>query len=698
MKTLFLGVTVYIIFFSIGTCGMAPAKATEKELTPAGKKEQSAVVSSASSDKIVLSIPADFTKRMREATFDYYSGNFTGAIDKYLSLIKSTGSETALANLATVYKDTGFYSDAVRNYEAALRIKEDSFWRLNLGYCRFYMKDFNGAEADLENVLNAQAILSERDADALKVEILALFGLGLIASEKKEDIRSVAMYKKVLELDIRLSQVHLLLGDYYLGAGDIEKALVCYRDTVKYDKSYYKANLKMAEIYNRKGKYAEAFENYKKVSYIEPGNKEVQKKLGETASKAAGYIKTSEAEKEIIRKKTKSLTVDFIKDAVAIPLLEVELVKGAEYLRVKCAGKYNIYYGQQIVGKGEPEEELRIAAGGALIYLKSSVALKSTEITVKSSGILYLVPELKSAAFTVFDITMDRGYFWANEKDRSYRGVIKIAAETGRLRLINEINLEEYLYSVVPSEIGSGANIEALKAQAVVARSYIYRKIEKNGGRTDFHLCADVHCQAYAGIQTEQESTTKAVDLTRGEVASDGETTVPAYFFSSCGGRTADVSEVWGGDKCKNLSGVGDYEEVEQKECYKDWPLTPENLDRWIKLSPGAYCSKYGAYRWFHFIKPEEAGAFKIIKRDTNGYVRESRLGAKTYLLDLNRGALFGLRSSFFKVENNLVFGCGWGHGVGMCQEGAKGMAAAKKNYKEIITRYYKCSTKKVYG
>ncbi|OGF49795.1 MAG: hypothetical protein A2231_06190 [Candidatus Firestonebacteria bacterium RIFOXYA2_FULL_40_8] len=715
MKKTFLFITAFITCIILSACGTVPVKAVKAETCPASKYEPlSAEFSSTSSvtetittittitsTTVTTAVPMvdEFTKVMRAATLDYYNGNFGGAIDKYITLIKNIGSETALANLATVYKDTGFYSDAVRNYEAALKVKDDPFWRLSLGYCRFYMKDFDGAKVDLENVFNTLEAQTEHDADTLKIKMLAAFGLGLVYHERKEDIYSAEMYKKVLEYDIRLAQAHFLLADYYYAAGELDNALTCYQNVIKYDSSFYKANLKIAEIFTKKEKYAEAFENYKKVSYIEPYNKEVQQKIKELGAKAAEYIKKAEASKEKTRKETKCLKVSYIKEDKGIPVLKVVIVSGVEFVRFKCAGKYSIYYDGRVVRKAEPEEDLQITREGASIYIKNKQDIKPTEVWIKRDTALYFVPELKDATFTIFDVTMDRGYFWANNKDRSYRGVLKIVAEDRGFRLVNEVNLEEYLYSVVPSEIGSRANIEALKAQAVVARSYIYKKIEMNGGNTDFHLCADVHCQAYTGVSSEQLSTTKAVDLTRGEVAYNHSGTVPTYFFSTCGGRTSDVWDVWGWEKCENLCGVGDYEEADQKECYKDWPLTPENLDRWIKLSPVAYCADDEVYRWFRMADPEETKAFKIIKRDLNGYVRESQLGNKKFLLDRSRSALSGLRSSFYKVEKNMIFGCGWGHGVGMCQEGAMRMAARKKSYIEIVTHYYSnCSVKKVYS
>jgi len=654
---------------------------------------------SAEKVKIQTPVPDEITKALRAATLDYYNGNFGGAIDKFMTLIRATGSQSAYANLATVYKDTGYYTDAVRNYEEALKIKEDPFLRLNLGYCRFYIKDYEGAKVELEKVFNTMEVLKEKDADISKIKMLAAFGLGLVYHERKEDSYSAEMYKKVLEYDIRFAQAHLFLADYYYAAGEIEKALVSYKNTINYDNSFYKANLKMAEIYTKKERFAEAYENYRKVSFIEPYNKELREKLKETGAKVSEYVKKNETLKEKNRKETKALMVEYIKENKDIPVLKVVIVNGVESVRFKCAGVYDIFSGSEVVKKSVAEEDLEITREGTSFYIKSPGEAKPLEVPIKKGTKLYFVPENKNATFTIFDVTIDKGYFWANNKDRSYRGSLKIAAEDQGFRLTNEINLEEYLYSVVPSEIGSRANIEALKAQAVVARSYIYRRIEKNGGNTEFHLCADVHCQAYTGVQTEQASTTKAVDLTRGEVAYNGDGTVPAYFFSTCGGRTADVSDVWGGEKSENLTGVGDYEEAEQKECYRDWPLTPENLDRWIKLSPVAYCSDDEVFRWFRMSDPEETGGFKIIKRDLNGYVREAQLGTKSFLLDRTRSALPGLRSSFYKVEKNLIFGCGWGHGVGMCQEGAVRMANKGKSYAEIITHYYsKSRVKKVYS
>jgi len=673
-----------------------------KPTTPGVMAELSPVAESAGKPAIKPKTGAEpaglsFKKTMKEATLDYYSGNFGGSLEKYTRILTENDSEEVMANMATVYRDNGYYSDAINYYEAALQKKNEPFRRMNLGYCRYFTGDLEGARKELENVLEVITLLKKKDPDALKIRTFATFGLGLVYFDKKKNQKAAEYFNKVIEYDIRFSQAHFLLGEYYSGAGEDEKALGAYKNAVGYDNSFYKAYLRMAGIYEKLKQYAQAFDNYKKVSFIEPENRQVAEKVKEYSGKAAEYIKKGEDTKEKTRKETKAPKVNYIKEDKDIPVLKILIVNDAEKVRFKCAGKYNVYYDSRVVKEAEPEEDLKIWREGVNINILGKTG-KPVAIRIKRTTSLYFVPELKNASFTIFDVTVDKGSFWANNKDRSYRGVLRVETEDRGFHLINEVNLEEYLYSVVPSEIGA-ANIEALKAQAVIARSYIYKRIEDNKGSTDFHLCADVHCQAYTGISTELQSTTKAVDLTRGEIISGEKGCLSAFYFATCGGRTCNVEEVWGGAKNPGLIGIGDYEEAKQKACYRDWPLTPENLDRWIKLAPVAYCAEDKVFRWFRIAEPDEVKSLKILRRDLNGYVREVQTGDKKFTLDKTRQALNGLRSSFYKVEKNLVFGCGWGHGVGLCQAGATKMAAVGKSYQEILTHYYyKASLKRVYG
>lgn len=125
---------------------------------------------------------------------------------------------------------------------------------------------------------------------------------------------------------------------------------------------------------------------------------------------------------------------------------------------------------------------------------------------------------------------------------RRYRGTIEIGVEKGKLSAINGVGLEAYLFGVVPDEVPSHWAAEALKAQAVVARSYALA-VRKPG---PFDLYADVRSQVYGGLDAEEPETTAAVRATAGQVVTYAGKIATTYFFSTSGGRTANVADVWG--------------------------------------------------------------------------------------------------------------------------------------------------------
>ena len=125
--------------------------------------------------------------------------------------------------------------------------------------------------------------------------------------------------------------------------------------------------------------------------------------------------------------------------------------------------------------------------------------------------------------------------------ERAYRGELRVNVDKGKLRAINSLGLEAYLYGVVPSEMPHRWPSEALKAQAVAARSYALAT--KRTG--DFDVYSDVRSQVYRGIPEEEEPTNEAIDATAGQVLTYGGKVARTYFFASSGGRTATVTDVW---------------------------------------------------------------------------------------------------------------------------------------------------------
>jgi len=147
-----------------------------------------------------------------------------------------------------------------------------------------------------------------------------------------------------------------------------------------------------------------------------------------------------------------------------------------------------------------------------------------------------------------------RGVLPLELKGRSYRGSFEVSAANGRLRLVNVVALEAYLYGVVPDEMPDDWPIEALKAQAVVARSYALAN--RRGG--DFDLYADVRSQVYGGLGAESFTATAAVDETAAQVLTFNAKVVSTPYHSTSGGRTANVTDVWAGRPVPYLVAVAD--------------------------------------------------------------------------------------------------------------------------------------------
>jgi stage II sporulation protein D len=129
---------------------------------------------------------------------------------------------------------------------------------------------------------------------------------------------------------------------------------------------------------------------------------------------------------------------------------------------------------------------------------------------------------------------------------RPYRGQLQVVSEGGKLQVINVVSLEAYLYGVVPSEVPTHWPAEALKAQAVVARSYALSSRKTSGA---FDLYSDVRSQVYLGIQEEEQPTSGAVDATAGEVLLYQGQVARTYYHSTSGGRTAAIADAWPGSK-----------------------------------------------------------------------------------------------------------------------------------------------------
>lgn len=292
----------------------------------------------------------------------------------------------------------------------------------------------------------------------------------------------------------------------------------------------------------------------------------------------------------------------------------------------------------------------------------------------------------------------------------------------GQLDAINRIDLEELLRGILPSEIYASAHIEALKAQAIAARTEILSAIGHRHPATPFLLCATQHCQVYNGTTNYTRETDRAVRETAGVVLLYEKRFVRAVYSSNCGGHTEDNSTVWGEHPEPYLRPVVDADP--SSDIYKKFRdgITEENLEEFIYAGGDTFCSSSSfsnkkAFRWKEEI-PYNNILLLLKKRfDINGLddiIIEGRgisgrikgitiiSGEKKFYIDreYNIRQLFGgLKSGLMIIEKkkdssgrivSLIFtGAGWGHGVGMCQTGAIGMAERGYHYSDILKHYY---------
>jgi stage II sporulation protein D len=294
---------------------------------------------------------------------------------------------------------------------------------------------------------------------------------------------------------------------------------------------------------------------------------------------------------------------------------------------------------------------------------------------------------------------------------RAYRGVVEIVRDTVGLTVVNRLLLESYLLGVVSAEMGrrSQTEFEALKAQAVVSRTYALRNLRRRGA-LGFDLHAGVADQVYAGSGSETPEGREAVLLTRGQILSYGGAPIDAFYYSTCGGRTADGPEAFRAASRPYLRSFADVDEQGQAYCRispryrwrEEWtgdalrttlrrtlPATvgvgsdraTEVHDVWVALRTGSgRVGRLGITLRADQVMVDGPVVRQVL-RPTSG--------------ELLRSSAFTLTASRSgrDITRLVADGSGAGHGVGMCQWGAVGRSRAGQDYQRILAAYFPGAT-----
>lgn len=356
-------------------------------------------------------------------------------------------------------------------------------------------------------------------------------------------------------------------------------------------------------------------------------------------------------------------------------------------------------------------------------------------------------PQSPDDSFSLMDVVIGVNFHWQRLETQTFRGSLRLLADGGKIWAINDLPVEDYLESVISSEMSAQSSLPLLMAHAVISRSWLMSQIDGNTApntqashgdafirwydhtdHTLFDVCADDHCQRYQGITKETSpNVAEAIRRTRGELLTYGDEICDARFSKCCGGAVEEFQYCWDDTPKPYLKGIGDTPE----ETIPDLTVE-ENARQWILSSPKSFCNTADKrilsqvlndydqettdfYRWRVSYTQEElsklvekklgAGLGTItdmrpLKRGTSGRICELRItGTKKTIvvgkeLEIRRALSEShLYSSAFVVEKQgdtfTLIGAGWGHGVGLCQIGAAVMGDKGYAYDEILRHYY---------
>ncbi len=267
-------------------------------------------------------------------------------------------------------------------------------------------------------------------------------------------------------------------------------------------------------------------------------------------------------------------------------------------------------------------------------------------------------------------------YIPQNSKIRIYQDGVEFFILKNKLRIVNVVDMNNYLSGVIESEGGGGKDIDYYKVQALMSRTYAMKNKLRHL-KEGFQLCDGVHCQAYHSELKHTKIIRKAVEETNGEVIVDEKTNlVSTYFSANCGGQTCDASYVW------NTS-------VPYLESFMDTFCIHTSQATWTKKIKKSAWEEF--IRKKYWVTEDDVGdlLFNFEQKQRKAFFIHPSLGIP--LRDLRNH--FKLKSTFFSshLEGEYVVlnGRGFGHGVGLCQEGAMEMAKLGYDYRQIALFYF---------
>ena len=441
---------------------------------------------------------------------------------------------------------------------------------------------------------------------------------------------------------------------------------------------------------------------------------------------------------------------------------EVAIDNGAFTAMVEAMKAEHAAAQQETKSKKEPLVQVGIISTERIVFslngaytAKGETLEGKQEVEFCEGGILWngeqyrelvFKPHAQGASFSIDDVTIGRSFHWERKQKQTFLGSLRLVVEADKICAINELPVENYLSSVISSEMSASASIELLKAHAVISRSWLLAQMAKRADKgedkgaffsfvkkddelirwydredhTIFDVCADDHCQRYQGItNASRPNVVEALRATRGQILTYHDEICDARFSKCCGGVTEEFQHCWeytpkpylrsvpdaieeGGTPFCNTQDKGILAQVlndydRETTDFYEWTVeyTEEKLraiiEKKLKVNLGTIIDLQPLSRG----KSGRIWRLKIV--GSNGsFIIGKELEIRRALSETH------LMSSNFEVEKRgeifILRGKGWGHGVGLCQIGAAVMGECGYNYEEILLHYYKdAEIKRIY-
>jgi len=640
----------------------------------------------------------------------YYAGNIEDAIkllsgsgatseqkQQLVALLWETGENAAAVNLL---------EDMIKDTNLSVEEKDDLLTELFITYV---LKGDYSRAAALRETVEPIALKSENR----KIADFYFYN-AWIYQEMGDFAKAETFYRRSLELYRWRSLAWYRLGTV-IQSKDPRGAETAFQTAWNEDNAFNPALLPLARLLSARGEWRQARDYLSIAAGRIPNDPEIKSLLDEALRRApipaSGSGASVRRQITAVPPKVKPAPVN-----QGEGVMRIGLNVNRELVSVKTGGAYTLQNPQtgQVLYSGSASEQFWVTRNN-----DGSIVVSGSNNRVIYSGINPVKYELRSNQDTSIVMGIVTG---APATSRTYRGGLEFISDATGVTVVNIVNMGDYLYGVVPSELPATWPQAALQAQAIAARSYAmaYRG---NFADRGFDIWGNANSQAYNGVGSEHANSTAAVDATTGVIlVGEKGDVLAAYYSANHGGHSEDSLVLWGRDTY--MQAVTD-----KMLPPRESPLPPDALFRWIGSTPQTYSNIPGfsfsaAYRWERWVQPAEIrrrlisdrrvaqdpGEIQRIVtrgRGISGRIAELEVQGSEKNVIVKGDAIWftmgGLRSSLFTIRYMLAAdgsiqyfcfqGAGYGHGIGMDQHATAGKASRGFTAEEILLHFYPRAT-----